>query len=88
MTTSAPIFTPPGDTVAALRGAGYALLAPDDVAALAGVPLAELNALIPSWDALELDNYLKDGGRYRRRRHSCFVQDLSLIHISEPTRPY
>jgi len=75
MTTSAPIFTPPGDTVEALRGAGYALLAPDDVAALAGVPLAQLNALIPSWDALELDNYLKDGGRYRRRRHSCFVQD-------------
>jgi hypothetical protein len=75
MTTSAPIFTPPADTAAALRGQGYALLRPQDVAALAGVPLAELNALIPSWDALELDNYLKDGGRYRRRRHSCFVQD-------------
>ena len=74
-TTSAPTFTPPGDMVAALRGAGYALLAPDDVAALAGVTLADLNALIPGWDALELDNYLKDGGRYRRRRHSCFVQD-------------
>ncbi|HEX7987238.1 MAG TPA: 2OG-Fe dioxygenase family protein [Duganella sp.] len=75
MTTSAPIFTPAADAVAALRGAGYALLAPADVAALAGVPLAELDALIPSWDTLELDNYLKDGGRYRRRRHSCFVQD-------------
>jgi hypothetical protein len=75
MTTSAPIFTEPAGAAAALRGQGYALLRPQDVAALAGVPLAELNALIPSWDTLELDNYLKDGGRYRRRRHSCFVQD-------------
>ena len=46
-----------------------------DVAALAGCTLAELRALEPSWDDLALDNYLKDGGRYRRRRHSCFVQD-------------
>jgi len=75
MTTSAPIFTAPADAAPALRGQGYALLRPQDVAALAGVPLAELDALIPSWDTLELDNYLKDGGRYRRRRHSCFVQD-------------
>lgn len=75
MTTSAPIFTAPADAAAALRGQGYALLRPRDVAALAGVSLAELDALIPSWDTLELDNYLKDGGRYRRRRHSCFVQD-------------
>ncbi len=75
MTTSAPIFTEASGAAVALRDQGYALLRPQDVAALAGVPLAELNALIPSWDTLELDNYLKDGGRYRRRRHSCFVQD-------------
>jgi hypothetical protein len=30
-------------------------------------------ALRPSWDDLPPDNYLKDGGHYRRRRHSCFV---------------
>jgi hypothetical protein len=30
-------------------------------------------ALRPSWDDLPPDAYLKDGGRYRRRRHSCFV---------------
>ena len=79
MSTSAPIFTPPDGVVAALRGDGYALLAPADVAALAGVTLADLDALAPSWDALELDNYLKDGGRYRRRRHSCFVQDGARV---------
>jgi len=73
MTT--PIYTPLADAADALRQHGYALLPPEDVAALAGVPLAALNDLVPSWNALELDNYLKDGGRYRRRRHSCFVQD-------------
>ena len=75
MTTSNPIYTHPLHVADALRKDGYAVMPAQDVAALAGVPLAALNALIPSWDALELDNYLKDGGRYRRRRHSCFVQN-------------
>jgi hypothetical protein len=79
VSTAQPIFTPPEQVVDALREQGYALLAPQDVAALAGCSLAELAALAPSWDALALDNYLKDGGRYRRRRHSCFVQDGALL---------
>jgi hypothetical protein len=74
MTTYAPIYTAPERVTEALRSDGYALLSPDHVAALAGTALDALNALVPSWDHLELDNYLKDGGRYRRRRHSCFVQ--------------
>ncbi|MRW83094.1 hypothetical protein GJ698_03185 [Pseudoduganella sp. FT26W] len=77
MTT--PIFTPLADAVAALRDDGYALLQPQDVAALAGLPLAALDALIPSWNGLEPDKYLKDGGRYRRRRHSCFIQEGSHL---------
>ena len=75
MTTSAPIFTAPSQLATALRSDGYAVLRAQDVCALADVAPAELAALEPSWDALALDNYLKDGGRYRRRRHSCFVQD-------------
>jgi hypothetical protein len=70
-----PPFNDPAQLADNLRSAGYALLAPADVAALAGCSLDELNALAPSWDHLELDNYLKDGGRYRRRRHSCFIDD-------------
>jgi hypothetical protein len=31
--------------------------------------------LAASWHALAPDNYLKDGGRYRRRRHACFIQN-------------
>ncbi|WP_426053378.1 2OG-Fe dioxygenase family protein [Janthinobacterium sp. PSPC2-1] len=75
MSTSAPIFTDPSHVKDALRDDGYAVLRPLDVAALAGCPLAALRALEGSWNTLALDNYLKDGGRYRRRRHSCFVQD-------------
>ena len=75
MSTSAPIFTDPSHVKDALRDDGYAVLRPQDVATLAGCPLAALRALESSWNTLALDNYLKDGGRYRRRRHSCFVQD-------------
>lgn len=59
----------------ALRVRGYAVLAPNAVAALAGVDPADLAALTPSWDDLRPDEYLKDGGRYRKRRHSCFVAE-------------
>src|SRR5438128_11583356 len=81
MTTSQAPYTDPAHVVDALRGDGYALLAPRDVAALAGCTIDELQALAPSWDHLELDNYLKDGGRYRRRRHSCFVDDG--VHLGQ-----
>ncbi|HAT31087.1 MAG TPA: hypothetical protein DCW29_09625 [Janthinobacterium sp.] len=79
MTTSAPIFSAPEQVVAALRSDGYAVLRARDVCALADCEPAELAALAASWDALALDNYLKDGGRYRRRRHSCFVQDGATL---------
>lgn len=74
MNPSALPFTPSAQLAASLRDDGFALVRPQDVAALAGCTLADLNALAPSWNRLELDHYLKDGGRYRRRRHSCFVQ--------------
>ena len=75
MTTRELPYTAPSQLADAIRSGGYALLRPLDVAALAGCSLGELQSLVPSWDRLELDNYLKDGGRYRRRRHSCFIDD-------------
>ena len=75
MMTPEPPYTDPSRINEALLGDGYGLLRPGDVARLAGCTLEELAALAPSWDRLALDNYLKDGGRYRRRRHSCFVDD-------------
>lgn len=43
------------------------------VAELSGCRLDDLKALGPFWNDLPPDAHLKDGGRYRRRRHSCFV---------------
>ena len=79
MMTPEPPFTDPAQVAHELRTAGYALLRPVDVAALAGCSIDELSALAPSWDHLALDNYLKDGGRYRRRRHSCFIDDGAAL---------
>ena len=79
MSTPAPPFTDPFQLAHDLREGGYALLRPGDVAALAGCSLDELNSLVPSWDHLAIDNYLKDGGRYRRRRHSCFIQEGAAL---------
>ncbi len=52
---------------------GYALLSPDALQTQLGANRAELDALRPSWSRLPLDTYLRDGGHYRHRRHSCFI---------------
>jgi hypothetical protein len=87
MTTSEPPYIAPSQVVDALRTDGYALIKPADVAALTGCSLDQLNALAPSWDHLELDHYLKDGGRYRRRRHSCFEQTSDAL-VQAPHRAH
>ena len=56
-----------------LRAYGYAVLSPAAVAQWAGCAAEQLAALVPSWDNMPDDAYLKDGGRYRKRRHSCYV---------------
>ena len=35
--------------------------------------LADWPAFADSWNRLELDNYMADGGRYRRRRHAVYA---------------
>ena len=59
-----------------LSTAGYALMQPDATVAMLGVGVDQLQALADSWSRLPRDTYLRDGGRYRSRRHSCFVQDF------------
>lgn len=63
----------PADIGAALRKQGYAVLDAQTVSAQSGCSAQDLLALRPQWEDLPPDLYLKDGGRYRRRRHSCFV---------------
>lgn len=72
-------FLPPSVPLArkdeTLQQQGYAVLDARTVQDWLGVPPSALADLQPSWDDLPSDEYLKDGGRYRRRRHSCFVVD-------------
>jgi hypothetical protein len=67
---------PDSDTVRALRECGCALLLPQQLQKACAVQLTGLDALRSSWDQLPRDTYLLDGGRYRFRRHSCFVHEL------------
>ncbi len=70
---SPPVLAEPHQLDAILHQQGYAVLDAPGFALLAGVDLAQLNDLKPQWNQLPPDTYLKGGGRYRRRRHSCFV---------------
>jgi len=74
-TDYSPPFTPPEEVTTALRQEGYAVLSPKGTGDWLGMPLAELEAMRPDWDHLPPDEYLKDGGRYRTRRHACFVAE-------------
>ncbi len=70
-----PAFTYPEQLLTQLRQQGYAVLSPQGVAQWAGCTPQQLQALRPGWDDLPPDTYLKDGGRYRRRRHASFVAE-------------
>jgi len=76
-------FGPPFTSLAALPGAlktqGYAVLSPASVSAWLGLPLSALEALHASWNDLPPDNYLKDGGHYRQRRHACFKVEQNAV---------
>jgi hypothetical protein len=66
-----------GDAAAALRECGCALLPPRQLQKACAVHLSELEAWRASWERLPRDAYLLDGGRYRFRRHSCFIHELA-----------
>lgn len=78
-TLLAPTITDPGHLDSALRRDGRAVLAPLGLCAVLDIDLPTLDALRPSWDDLVADGYLRDGGRYRRRRHACFVVDGETV---------
>lgn len=82
-----PTFLPP--TVAPeqllshLRQQGFAVMGAGSVAQWLGPTVARgLHDLGAFWNDLPADQYLKDGGRYRRRRHGSFVlngQDVQAV---------
>ena len=79
-----PVFTPLADLTMALRAQGHAALSPASLTELTSASLVELDALRPSWNDLPPDAHLRDGGRYRRRRHACFVVDGDAVTLAPP----
>ncbi len=67
-----PPLTAPDRLNATLAEQGFAVLSAASVSALTGVKTEALQALEVSWNDLPPDLYLKDGGRYRRRRHASY----------------
>ena len=82
-----PPLTAPDRLNATLAEQGFAVLNAASVCALAGVSLDALQALEPSWHDLPPDQYLKDGGRYRRRRHGSFEVTVDRLQAM-PHRPH
>lgn len=83
-----PPITETAQLIHVIQTQGYAVIAAADVSQWAfGDVGHSLNALVPSWNGLPLDGYLKDGGRYRRRRHSCFIADANHL-IQVPHRAH
>lgn len=72
-------FPPPCVSLQHLDGAlardGFALLDGASVLTWLGADGPSADRLHAGWNDLPADAFLKDGGRYRRRRHSCFVVD-------------
>jgi hypothetical protein len=76
-----------GELIARLGQAGYALVPPAAARTALELDLAGLEALRGSWERLPRDAYLRDGGSYRARRHSCFVQAAGRLE-AVPHRPH
>ncbi|RYF81571.1 MAG: hypothetical protein EOO29_10090 [Comamonadaceae bacterium] len=79
--TFSPPFTPPEELGSALALQGYAVLSAKGTADWLQRPVDELDALRADWDALPPDEYLKDGGRYRQRRHACFTAQAGQLAL-------
>lgn len=63
-----------------MHGQGFAVISAADTCQLLGVAANQLADLEPFWADLPPDEFLKDGGRYRKRRHGSFVVDGAAVH--------
>jgi hypothetical protein len=83
----APPVTPATGVDATLARQGYAVIDAAGVAELLGSPLQALADWPAYWDDLPADAYLRDGGRYRRRRHGSFIVQGAQV-TQAPHRPH
>lgn len=70
-----PPITSPAHVDAALKNQGHAVLDAAGLSAALDTTPAALDRWQAFWNRLPPDEHLRDGGRYRRRRHGCFRVD-------------
>lgn len=83
----------PADSVAAATGRlvsqGYCVLSATGLRQVSAARAAGLAALEGHWNELPPDAWLRDGGRYRRRRHGSFIQAAGVGRLQAvPHRPH
>lgn len=59
-----------------LANQGFVHLNAESLRGLVGISAQTEESWLPRWDHLPRDQHLLDGGNYRFRRHSCFIQTL------------
>ena len=82
ITGLAPTLTPLKQFDQALRDDGFAVVSAEAVAEFSNIDLSKLQDLTKYWENLPRDPYLKDGGRYRFRRHASYEikgDELTLV---------
>src|SRR5579883_2404741 len=74
----------------AIARAGYAFIAAPAMREMLTRygPLTDWADFAASWDHLELDTYMADRGRYRRRRHAVFRAERSGAILRQPHQPH
>ena len=83
----APALTPLSGLDATLAAQGFAVLNAQGLGEMLSAPPEALATWPAYWDRLPADGYLRDGGRYRRRRHSCFIVEGEVV-TQVPHRPH
>jgi hypothetical protein len=68
-----PPLTPTQQLVSAIQHDGFAIATAASIAELTNRSVTDLNNLGEHWQDLPRDPYLKDGGRYRFRRHASYT---------------
>ena len=82
-----PPLTRQDQLAAQLAEQGWAVLDRLALSGLARIDSKRFSDWEVFWQDLPLDQHLRDGGRYRRRRHGCFVVDGQQSRAA-PHRPH
>ncbi|MDD2775730.1 MAG: 2OG-Fe dioxygenase family protein [Gallionella sp.] len=76
-----PTYLDPAYLAEAVQQQGYGVLSPNGFSAFIAHPLSDWMRLKPSWNQLPPDQFLKDGGSYRQRRHASFQVTADTVTL-------